>query len=131
VRWAAWPSARDDRWHRRAAQLGTLIPPVLGSSIAAWRADQCVCADPGVAGQRPLFRCSDHWQLIINTGTTIVTFLMVFLIQNAQNRDARAIHLKLDGPIRGVKGALEGRQKKAWLAFHPRLRHRKTTLNVS
>jgi low affinity Fe/Cu permease len=53
----------------------------------------------------PFFGYSDHWQLIINTGTTIVTFLMVFLIQNAQNRDARAIHLKLDELIRGVKGA--------------------------
>jgi low affinity Fe/Cu permease len=56
-------------------------------------------------GSGPWFGYSDHWQLIINTGTTIVTFLMVFLIQNAQNRDARAIHLKLDELIRGVKGA--------------------------
>lgn len=44
----------------------------------------------------PLFHYSDTWQLVINTGTTIVTFLMVFLIQNAQNRDAKATHLKLD-----------------------------------
>ena len=48
----------------------------------------------------PLFHYSDAWQLVINTGTTIVTFLMVFLIQNTQNRDARAIHLKLDELIR-------------------------------
>ena len=48
----------------------------------------------------PLFRYSDAWQLVINTGTTIVTFLMVFLIQNTQNRDAKAIHLKLDELIR-------------------------------
>ena len=53
----------------------------------------------------PLFHFSDTWQLIINTGTTIVTFLMVFLIQNTQNRDALAIHLKLDELIRSVKGA--------------------------
>jgi low affinity Fe/Cu permease len=53
----------------------------------------------------PLFRYSDTWQLVINTGTTIVTFLMVFLIQNTQNRDAKAIHLKLDELIRSVKGA--------------------------
>jgi low affinity Fe/Cu permease len=53
----------------------------------------------------PLFHYTDTWQLIINTGTTIVTFLMVFLIQNTQNRDAKAIHLKLDELIRGVKGA--------------------------
>jgi low affinity Fe/Cu permease len=53
----------------------------------------------------PLFHFSDTWQLVINTGTTIVTFLMVFLIQNTQNRDAVAIHLKLDELIRALKGA--------------------------
>jgi low affinity Fe/Cu permease len=53
----------------------------------------------------PTFHYSDTWQLIINTGTTIVTFLMVFLIQNTQNRDAKAVHLKLDEIIRAVKGA--------------------------
>ena len=53
----------------------------------------------------PRFAYSDTWQLVINTGTTIVTFLMVFLIQNTQNRDSRAIHLKLDELIHGVKGA--------------------------
>jgi low affinity Fe/Cu permease len=55
-----------------------------------------------------MFHYSDTWQLIINTGTTIVTFLMVFLIQNTQNRDAKAIHLKLDELIKGVKGARTG-----------------------
>jgi len=50
----------------------------------------------------PYFRYSDTWQLVINTATTIVTFLMVFLIQNTQNRDARAIHLKLDEIIRAI-----------------------------
>ena len=53
----------------------------------------------------PLFNYSDTWQLVINTGTTIVTFLIVFLIQNTQNRDARAMHLKLDELLKGVKGA--------------------------
>ena len=53
----------------------------------------------------PVFGFSDTWQLVINTGTTIVTFLMVFLIQNTQNRDARAIHLKLDELLRAVPGA--------------------------
>jgi low affinity Fe/Cu permease len=53
----------------------------------------------------PIFHYSDTWQLVINTGTTIVTFLMVFLIQNTQNRDAKAIHLKLDELIRSKRGA--------------------------
>ena len=53
----------------------------------------------------PVFHFSDTWQLVINTGTTIVTFLMVFLIQNTQNRDARAINLKLDELIRAVDKA--------------------------
>ena len=52
----------------------------------------------GITG--PLFNFSDTWQLVINTGTTIITFLMVFLIQNTQNRDSAAIHLKLDELIR-------------------------------
>ncbi len=61
--------------------------------VAAW----------GISG--PIFHFSDTWQLVINTGTTIVTFLMVFLIQNTQNRDAHAMHLKLDELIRANKSA--------------------------
>ena len=53
----------------------------------------------------PYFHYSDTWQLIINTGTTVVTFLVVFLIQNTQNRDARAIHLKLDEIIKSIDQA--------------------------
>ena len=56
----------------------------------------------------PMFHYSDTWQLVINTSTTIITFLMVFLIQNTQNRDAKAIHLKLDELLKGVKGARTG-----------------------
>src|SRR5713101_3035023 len=57
----------------------------------------------GITG--PAFKFSDTWQLVINTGTTIVTFLMVFLIQNTQNRDSLAVHLKLDELLRAVDGA--------------------------
>ncbi len=52
-----------------------------------------------------MFGYSDTWQLVINTGTTIITFLMVFLIQNTQNRDSEAIHVKLDEMIRALEGA--------------------------
>ena len=60
----------------------------------------------GVTG--PLFHYSDTWQLVINTFTTVVTFLMVFLIQNTQNRDAKVFHLKLDELLRAMKSARTG-----------------------
>jgi low affinity Fe/Cu permease len=63
------------------------------ATIAVW----AVCG--------PVFGYSDTWQLVINTGTTVVTFLMVFLVQNTQNRDARALHLKLDELLRSVRDA--------------------------
>src|SRR5256714_8711754 len=75
---------------------------VLGSAWAFVLA-LLIIAVWGITG--PAFHYSDTWQLIINTGTTIVTFLMVFLIQNTQNRDAKAVHLKLDEIIRAIKGA--------------------------
>jgi low affinity Fe/Cu permease len=57
------------------------------------------------AATGPIFHFSDTWQLVINTGTTVITFLMVFLIQNTQNRDSEAVHLKLDELIRALEGA--------------------------
>ncbi len=75
---------------------------VVGSP-AAFLAGAIVIALWAISG--PAFHFSDTWQLVINTGTTIVTFLMVFLIQNTQNRDSRALHLKLDELIRSVKTA--------------------------
>ena len=56
----------------------------------------------------PYFKYSDTWQLFINTGTTVITFLMVFLIQNTQNRESRIVALKLDELLRGVEGARTG-----------------------
>src|SRR5213075_909196 len=75
---------------------------VLGS---AWAFTAAVLIIVIWSATGPTFHFSDTWQLIINTGTTIVTFLMVFLIQNTQNRDAKAVHLKLDEIIRALKGA--------------------------
>ena len=75
---------------------------VLGS---AWAFAAAILIIVVWATTGPMFHFSDTWQLIINTGTTIVTFLMVFLIQNTQNRDAKAVHLKLDEIIRALKKA--------------------------
>jgi low affinity Fe/Cu permease len=84
---------------RKFAQKASLI---VGS---AWAFFIAVLIIAVWATTGPIFNYSDTWQLWINTGTTIVTFLIVFLIQNTQNRDAKAIHLKLDELIRSVKGA--------------------------
>ena len=78
------------------------ITGALGSPFALVAAIALIV---GWAVTGPLFGFSETWQLIINTGTTIVTFLMVFVIQASQNRDSKAIHLKLDEVIRAVKGA--------------------------
>ena len=96
---AAAPSAPGGDLFRRFAHKTSAL---VGSSWAFLTAVAVILAW-GVTG--PLFHFSDTWQLVINTGTTIITFLMVFLIQNTQNRDAKAIHLKLDELIRAVEPA--------------------------
>jgi low affinity Fe/Cu permease len=94
---------RFARWTEH--QLGRSVTFALAVlSIVVW----------GVTG--PLFGWSDTWQLVINTGTTIVTFLMVFVIQNAQNRDTQALQLKLDELIRvnmAARNSLMGLEEKS------------------
>ena len=89
------PFARFAKWTSRAAgHPSTFAVAVL--LILFW------------AATGPIFGFSDTWQLVINTGTTIITFLMVFLIQNTQNRDGAAVQLKLDELIRAIDGAHNG-----------------------
>lgn len=87
-----------DLFHKVAVRVSELV----GSSIA-FVAAVCIIIVWAITG--PIFKFSDTWQLVINTATTIITFLMVFLIQNTQNRDAKAMQIKLDELIRAVKGS--------------------------
>jgi low affinity Fe/Cu permease len=94
--------SRGGKQHRHFSDIARKASTALGSAWAFLAACALVLLWM-VTG--PLFRFSDAWQLVINTGTTIVTFLMVFLIQNTQNRDSRALHLKLDELIRSTQAA--------------------------
>jgi low affinity Fe/Cu permease len=92
--WCRFSAAFGQAAARAAAGVGTPWAfLVAGGIVVLW----------AISG--PYYHYSDTWQLVINTGTTIITFLMVFLIQNTQNRDARALHLKLDELIRSVHAA--------------------------
>ena len=99
--------AKDSLEHERAQRQGfSHIARVASNALGTAWAFLAACVVVMVwALTGPLFHFSEVWQLVINTGTTIVTFLMVFLIQNTQNRDARAIHLKLDELIRSIHSA--------------------------
>jgi len=92
VIYSASPFSRFAKWTARAT-----------GHPAAFMSAALIIVVWAVTG--PIFRFSDTWQLVINTGTTIVTFIMVFLIQNTQNRDGHAVQLKLDELIRAVRGA--------------------------
>jgi low affinity Fe/Cu permease len=92
VIYSSAPFSRFAKWTARAS-----------GHPAAFVAAALIVAFWGITG--PVFKFSDTWQLVINTSTTIVTFLMVFLIQNTQNRESHAVQLKLDELIRAAKGA--------------------------
>ena len=92
------PEAVNHWFHRFACKTAD----VMGSAWAFFAAITIIIV---WALLGPVFHYSDSWQLVINTGTTIITFLMVFLIQNTQNRDAKAFHLKLNELIHAIKGA--------------------------
>jgi len=109
----AWKS---DRWQRMLAGVRNKRRPFasrlerLSSVVTGWAGSSSAFATALVviliwAVTGPLFHFSDTWQLVINTGTTIVTFLMVFLIQRSQNKDAVALHLKLNEIVAALEGA--------------------------
>jgi low affinity Fe/Cu permease len=99
---AAPPKPRGGSWRESFRRFAHATADAMGSPWAFFLAISLVVVW-AVTG--PMFAYSNTWQLLINTGTTILTFLMVFLIQSTQNRDAKAIHLKLDELIRAVEGA--------------------------
>jgi low affinity Fe/Cu permease len=94
--------AKNKGWARRFELLSEAVTRATGTTAAFGAAVGIVLVWAAVG---PVFNYSDTWQLVINTGTTVVTFLMVFLIQRSQNKDAVAIHLKLDELVAAIEGA--------------------------
>lgn len=94
----AQPQERTELFRHLARRMSEIV----GSAGAFWSAVALIVA---WAATGPIFGFSDTWQLVINTATTIITFLMVFTIQNTQNRDNKSIHLKLDELIKSIRGA--------------------------
>lgn len=95
----------SDKSHELNARFGRLASKMAGWVGSSWAFALAMLSVLiwGISG--PYYKYSDTWQLVINTATTVITFLIVFLIQNTQNRDARALHLKLDELIRAVAEA--------------------------
>jgi len=98
-------SSRSEHLRESFRKFARRCSEVLGSAEIFLAAAATIV---GWLAMGPVYGYSDTWQLVINTATTIVTFLMVFLIQNTQNRDAKTTQLKLDELIRGVQGARTG-----------------------
>jgi low affinity Fe/Cu permease len=93
------------KWASFGARLAALSEYVTAWAGSSWGFGSALAVVVVWAVTGPIFRFSDTWQLVINTGTTIVTFLMVFLIQRTQNKDALAIHLKLNEIVAALEGA--------------------------
>jgi low affinity Fe/Cu permease len=93
---------RYDRMNKLFTRIASRISGYAGKAVTFLGAILIILV---WAATGPLFQFSDTWQLVVNTGTTIITFLMVFLIQNTQNRDSAALQAKLDELLRAVKGA--------------------------
>src|ERR1700682_2954225 len=95
-------NSKNGGWGNGFQFFATKASYVVGTK---WAFAAAIALIVGWAAAGPYFHYSDTWQLVVNTATTVVTFLIVFLIQNTQNRDARAIQLKLDEIIHSLKGA--------------------------
>ena len=120
-----WRNAMSirDRFHKYAV----VTSDIVGSPWAFMLAGLVILVW-GVSG--PMFHYSDTWQLVINTGTTIITFLMVFLIQNTQNRDSKVLHLKLDELLRATKHARTGFAELEYLSDAELAKYEKEFMDI-